>query len=69
MRFYDNIIKALAGVVCALFRIELVGKENIPEDTETAQLPGFMLCSNHIGNLDPVGSVAAIRIKINFIAK
>lgn len=69
MGFYDNIIKALAGVVCALFRIELVGKENIPEDTEKAQLPGFMLCSNHIGNLDPVVIVAAIRIKINFMAK
>ena len=69
MGFYDNIIKALAGVVCALFRIELVGKENIPEDTKKTQTPGFMLCANHIGNLDPVVIIAAIRIKINFMAK
>lgn len=69
MGFYDNIIKTLAGAVCALYRIELVGAENIPEDTERAGLPGFMLCSNHIGNLDPVVIVAAIRIKINWMAK
>lgn len=69
MGFYDNIIKTLAGAVCALFRIELVGRENIPEDTERTQTPGFMLCANHIANLDPVVIVAAIRIKINWMAK
>lgn len=69
MGFYDNIIKTLAGAVCALFRIELVGRENIPEDTERAGVPGFMLCANHIGNLDPVAIVAAIRVKINWMAK
>lgn len=69
MRFYDNMIKWLAGFFCALYRIEVVGRENIPEDTEKNGLPGFMLCSNHIANLDPVVIVAAIRIKINWMAK
>ena len=69
MGFYDNMIKWLAGFFCALYRVELVGKENIPEDTEKNQLPGFMLCSNHIANLDPVVIVAAIRVKINWMAK
>ena len=69
MRLYDNLIKWLAGFFCALYRIEVIGAENIPEDTEKNQLPGFMLCSNHIANLDPVVIVAAIRIKINWMAK
>ena len=69
MGFYDNIIKSLAGAVSALYRIEVVGAENIPEDTERTQMPGFLLCSNHIANLDPVVIVAAIRIKINWMAK
>ena len=69
MRLYDNLIKWLAGFFCALYRIEVIGAENIPEDTEKNQLPGFMLCSNHIANLDPVVIIAAIRIKINWMAK
>ena len=69
MGFYDNMIRGLAGFFCALYRVELVGRENIPEDTEKHGLPGFMLCANHIANLDPVVIVAAIRIKINFMAK
>ena len=69
MGFYDNMIKWLAGFFCALYRVEVVGRENIPEDTERSKLPGFMLCSNHIANLDPVVIVAAIRIKINWMAK
>lgn len=69
MGFYDSMIKGLAGFFCALYRVEVVGAENIPEDTEKNGLPGFMLCSNHIANLDPVVIVAAIRIKINFMAK
>ena len=69
MGFYDNIIKCLAGFFCALYRIEVVGAENIPKDTESNGLPGFMLCSNHIANLDPVVIIAAIRIKVNFMAK
>ena len=69
MGFYDTLIKGLAGFFCALYRVELIGRENIPEDTEKHGLPGFMLCSNHIANLDPVVIVAAIRIKINFMAK
>ena len=34
MGFYDNMIKWLAGFFCALYRVEVVGRENIPEDTE-----------------------------------
>ncbi len=69
MGFYDNMIKWLAGFFCALYRVEVIGRENIPEDTEKNKLPGFMLCSNHIANLDPVVIVAAIRVKINWMAK
>ena len=37
MRLYDNLIKWLAGFFCALYRIEVIGAENIPEDTEKNQ--------------------------------
>lgn len=69
MGFYDSMIKYAAGIICGIYRTELIGAENIPADTEDNHLPGFMLCSNHIGNLDPVVIVAAIRIKINWMAK
>ena len=67
--FYNNMIKYLAGIICAVYRVELIGEENIPKDTEDHGLPGFMLCSNHIGNLDPFVIGAAIRIKIYWMAK
>ena len=51
MGFYDSMIKGLAGFFCALYRVELIGAENIPEDTERSGLPGFMLCSNHIADI------------------
>lgn len=69
MGFYNTMIKYAAGIVSALYRIQIVGAENIPLDTEDNGLPGFMLCSNHIGNLDPVVIGAAVRIKIYWMAK
>jgi len=69
MGFYDSMIKYAAGIICGIYRTELIGAENIPADTEDNHLPGFMLCSNHIGNLDPFVIGAAIRIKIYWMAK
>ncbi|MBQ3064676.1 MAG: 1-acyl-sn-glycerol-3-phosphate acyltransferase [Clostridia bacterium] len=69
MGFYNNMIKYLAGFFCRLYRVEVIGAENIPADTEDTGAPAFLLCSNHIGNMDPVVIGAAIRIKIYWMAK
>lgn len=44
-----NTFKFIAGILFRLiYRIEVKGIENIPKDN------GFLLCGNHIHNLDPI---------------
>ncbi len=63
MAFYDNAIKYLSGFLCALYRVRLVGGENIPREE------GFLLCANHTGAMDPFIIGAAIRVKVYWMAK
>ena len=38
MGFYNNMIKYLAGFFCRLYRVEVIGAENIPADTVFAEM-------------------------------
>lgn len=46
-----------------LFRLEAVGRENIPKEG------GVLLCSNHISNFDPPTVGIKIRRQVRFMAK
>lgn len=69
MGFYDTMIKYVGGIVCGIYRVTLVGKENIPPDTEDNAAPAYLLCANHQGLLDPFVIGATIRVKIYWMAK
>ncbi len=63
MYFY-HIARFIASIVFRIiFRIEIVGKENIPKEGR------LILCSNHISNLDPVMLGIAVPRPISFMAK
>jgi len=47
MRFYYFSRALVNSVIKPLYRIEVIGKENIPKSG------GVLLCTNHISNLDP----------------
>lgn len=46
-----------------LFRLEAVGRENIPKEG------GVLLCSNHISNFDPPTVGIKLRRQVRFMAK
>lgn len=46
-----------------LFRLEAVGRENVPAEG------GVLLCSNHISNLDPPTVGILLKRKVHFMAK
>ncbi len=46
-----------------LFRIKIIGKENIPKNG------GFILASNHVSYLDPIAIGVACPRKLNFMAR
>ena len=47
MSFYTFARGVVKIILSIIYRIEIIGKENIPKDG------GVMICSNHINNLDP----------------
>ncbi|MGN7178447.1 1-acyl-sn-glycerol-3-phosphate acyltransferase [Paenibacillus sp. FSL R5-0490] len=47
MNLYAFAKAAVYGVLKPIYRFEVIGKENFPEEG------GVLLCSNHIDNLDP----------------
>lgn len=56
--------RGLLRVIFALmYRLEAVGKENIPDEG------GVLLCSNHISILDPMTVGIKFRRKVKFMAK
>lgn len=69
MAFYDNMIRYVGGIVRAVFRVRLIGEENIPADTVDTGSPAYILCANHMGLFDPFVIGAAIRVKIYWMAK
>lgn len=47
MNFYTIARGVIKVLLTAIYRIETIGKENVPKNG------GVMICSNHINNLDP----------------
>ncbi|MCQ2431471.1 MAG: 1-acyl-sn-glycerol-3-phosphate acyltransferase [Clostridia bacterium] len=64
MGFYDNCIRLLAGVFQKVYRINIIGAENIPSDDRP-----FLLCCNHIHAMDPFVTIAVLKIKVYYVAK
>ena len=63
MKVYAVLKKILQGFFMSLFRIELIGAENVPEDKP------LLVCPNHTSNWDPVLLGAACDRQIRFMAK
>ena len=63
MTFYSFARSLVNSVLSPIYRIEVIGKENVPADG------GVLLCANHIDNLDPpVVGITAPR-PVHFMAK
>lgn len=60
------LIAILRPIMKVLFRVRVIGKENIPQ---TAGDPKVILCSNHISNWDPVLLLTCQRRHVYFMAK
>ena len=50
-------------VIILLFRIKIVGKENVPKEG------GYILCSNHVSNWDPQALIMFTPRKVCFMTK
>ncbi|WP_423407253.1 lysophospholipid acyltransferase family protein [Heyndrickxia sp. MSNUG] len=63
MTFYSFARSVVNALLKPIYRIEVIGKENIPSEG------GVLLCANHIANLDPpVVGITATR-PVHFMAK
>lgn len=59
-----NIVRGILTVFIKIcFRVEYVGRENIPENS------GYIFCANHITMLDPLLIACTGKTKFHFIAK
>lgn len=62
MSFYSNIYKVFGPIVRAVYRIEAIGQENIPEG-------GVILASNHTAFSDVLIISAAANRQVRYMAK
>lgn len=63
MTFYDFARSVVYGVFKPLYRVEVIGRENIPKDG------GVLICSNHINNFDPIIVGMMAPRPVHFMAK
>ncbi|HWO75848.1 MAG TPA: lysophospholipid acyltransferase family protein [Bacillus sp. (in: firmicutes)] len=63
MSFYHFAKTAVSVLLFPAYRIQVIGKENIPKEG------GVLLCSNHISNLDPPVVGITCPRPISFMAK
>ena len=63
MSFYQFAKTAVSVLLFPVYRIQVIGKENIPKEG------GVLLCSNHISNLDPPVVGITCPRPISFMAK
>lgn len=63
MDFYQFAKTVVFNVLKPIYRMEVIGKENFPEEG------GILLCSNHIDNLDPPMVGICSPRPVNFMAK
>ena len=62
-RLYNFLRPVITFLMKLVFRIEIVGNENIPQDV------GVILAGNHKSNLDCVLLISSVKRTIRFIAK
>ncbi len=60
---YWFLFKIVEGFMRIFFRIEIKGKENVPQDG------GIIVCANHISNWDPLALQIAVKRRIYYMAK
>lgn len=60
---YKFLVILVKLIIYPLFRIEVIGKENIPK-----KLP-YIICGNHWSNWDPIFLAPAINDPVSFMAK
>ena len=63
MSFYKIALGFVAIIMKICFRVEYIGKENIPEEN------GYIYCANHICMLDPILIACTSKTEFHFIAK
>ncbi len=63
MKLYKIVRGIIVIFIKLCFRVEFVGKENIPKGT------GYIFCANHIGMLDPLLIACTEKTEFHFIAK
>jgi 1-acyl-sn-glycerol-3-phosphate acyltransferase len=63
MSFYGFAKMVVRGVSKLLYRVQVIGTEQIPQDR------GFILCSNHISDFDPILVGIQIKQPCYFMAK
>ena len=63
MTLYDKLVKRLGGLFRFVYKLEVVGAENVPADC------GFIISSNHTASFDPVMLILSVPRRIHFMAK
>lgn len=63
MSFYGFAKGLVSGVCHLLFRIKVVGTENIPTNES------FVICANHKSDFDPIMVAISMPVELNFMAK
>ena len=63
MTLYDKLVKSLGGLFRRVYKLEVIGAENVPENC------GFIVSSNHTASFDPVMLILSVPRRIHFMAK
>ncbi len=62
-KFYKGVYKCLAGLIRRLYRVEIIGAENEPENGS------FIVAANHLSNHDVVILAACMKHQLCYLAK
>ncbi len=62
-KFYKGVYKCLAGLIRRLYRVEIIGAENEPENGP------FIVAANHMSNHDVVILAACMKHQLCYLAK
>jgi len=62
-KFYSFIYKSLSSFFKKLYRVEIIGAENEPENGP------FIICANHLSNHDVVLLAACMKHQVRYLAK
>ena len=63
MGFYNVAVKVVRGFLSAIFRVEVEGAENIPQNG------AFIIAPNHLSNFDPPVLGVFLPVKMAYMAK